>query len=92
MPLAGLTKSQVRELAVQCDVPPYLVDKVPTADLESLSPLLPDEASFGLSYTEIDAFLCGKEVSDEAFVIIWDHYRRGEHKRNLPASPLNTAF
>ena len=92
MPLAGLTKSQVRELAVQCDVPSYLVEKVPTADLESLSPLLPDEVSFGLSYTEIDAFLCGKAVSAEAFMIIWDHYRRGEHKRNLPASPLNTAF
>lgn len=92
MPLAGLTKSQVRELAVQCDVPSYLVEKVPTADLESLAPLLPDEESFGLSYTEIDAFLCGKAVSAEAFTIIWDHYRRGEHKRSLPASPLNTAF
>lgn len=88
MPLSGLTKTQVRELAVQCDIPSYLVHKVPTADLESLTPLLPDEASFGLSYTEIDAFLTGQEVSSEAFDIIVHHYQISAHKRQLPATPL----
>lgn len=92
MPLAGLTKNQVRELAVQCDIPTHLIEKTPTADLESLSPLLPDEAAFGLSYSEIDAFLTGQEVSSEAFEIILRHYSNGEHKRKLPASPLTVSF
>jgi len=33
-----------------------LVFKVPTADLESLSPLKPDEDAFGVSYDQIDDF------------------------------------
>lgn len=88
MPLAGLTKQQVRDLAMQLDVPSYLVHKVPTADLESLTPLRPDEVAFGLSYADIDAFLTGQPVSPEAFDIIVRHYRQGAHKRQLPASPL----
>lgn len=88
MPLAGLTKQQVRDLAMQLDVPSHLVHKVPTADLESLTPLRPDEVAFGLSYEDIDAFLTGQPVSPEAFDIIVRHYRQGAHKRQLPASPL----
>ena len=92
MPLAGLTKTQVRELAVQCDIPVHLVHKVPTADLASLEPLLPDETAFGVSYTEIAAFLTGQAVSSAAFEIILRHYQSGAHKRKLPASPLTASF
>lgn len=88
MPLAGLTKSQVRDLAVQCEIPSVLIEKIPTADLESLAPLRSDEEAFGVSYNDIDAFLTGKEVSAEAFAIILRHFQSGEHKRQLPASPL----
>lgn len=88
MPLAGLNKQQVRDLAIQLNVPTYLVEKVPTADLESLTPLQPDEQAFGISYSEIDAFLTGKSVSVDCFDIIVRHYRSSEHKRQLPASPL----
>ncbi|HHU93921.1 MAG TPA: ammonia-dependent NAD(+) synthetase [Alcaligenaceae bacterium] len=90
MPLAGLSKGQVKELAVQLEVPLHLIEKVPTADLESLTPLRPDEVAFGLSYKDIDAFLTGHEVTPEVFEIILRHYRSGEHKRQLPASPLTT--
>lgn len=92
MPLAGLTKTQVRALALQCDIPSYLIDKTPTADLETLTPLLSDEEAFGLDYIEIDTFLSGKDVSTEAFGVILRHYRNGEHKRLLPASPLTVRF
>lgn len=88
MPLAGLTKTQVRQLAEQLGLPSHLVNKVPTADLESLEPLQPDELALGVSYTEIDAFLTGQAVSTEAFETIVQHYRASAHKRQLPASPL----
>lgn len=87
MPLAGLTKGQVRALAQSYGAPTHLVDKIPTADLESERPLLPDEQAFGISYQEIDAFLTGQEVSAETFDIIMRHYRSSAHKRHLPAHP-----
>ena len=90
MPLAGLNKLQVRALATLLQVPSHLIDKVPTADLESLTPLRPDEVAFGISYQEIDDFLIGQPVSAHAFQVITQHFQRGEHKRRLPASPLNT--
>lgn len=90
MPLAGLTKAQVRALANECDVPDFLMNKVPTADLESLSPLRPDEVAFGISYADIDAFLSGKPVTESVFKVIVQHYNRSAHKRQLPASPLNS--
>lgn len=93
MPLAGLTKAQVRQLAEECDVPDKLVYKEPTADLESLTPLQPDEVAFGgVSYEEIDAFLTGKDVSVRVFELIMRHYATSAHKRLLPASPLTTPF
>ncbi|MEZ2741055.1 ammonia-dependent NAD(+) synthetase [Paenalcaligenes hominis] len=93
MPLAGLTKSQVRELATQCGVPDALTHKVPTADLESLTPLQPDEDAFGgVTYHDIDAFLTGQPVSVDAFESIIEHYTRSAHKRLLPASPLTFSF
>src|SRR5690606_21546914 len=59
-PLTGLNKRRVRALAQAMGAPDEQVNKVPTADLESLSPLKPDEVAMGVSYTEIDAFLEGR--------------------------------
>ncbi|MFD2882599.1 NAD(+) synthase [Pseudomonas lini] len=50
--------------------------KIPTADLEDLSPGKPDEASHGVTYAEIDAFLHGEPVREEAFKIICDTYKK----------------
>lgn len=90
MPLAGLNKQQVYALAKQLQVPAQLINKIPTADLESLTPLRPDEVAFGISYQEIDHFLIGQPVSAHAFQVIVQHFQKGKHKRCLPASPLNT--
>src|SRR3546814_462255 len=65
-PLTGLNKRRVRALAQAMGAPDTLVMKVPTADLESLTPLKPDEDAFGVTYAEIDDFLEGKDVSREA--------------------------
>ncbi|MGE6528376.1 ammonia-dependent NAD(+) synthetase [Pseudomonas sp. NPDC077382] len=86
-PLAGLVKHQVRELAAALGAPELLVKKVPTADLEELSPGKPDEDAHGVSYQHIDAFLQGRSVPDEAARIIIDTYDKSAHKRQLPKEP-----
>lgn len=86
-PLTGLSKRRVRALAQAMQAPDDLVFKVPTADLESLTPLKPDEDSFGVSYGEIDDFLEGKEVSLQAYEVIVRTYRNSAHKRALPVFP-----
>ncbi|MGV3742249.1 MAG: ammonia-dependent NAD(+) synthetase [Burkholderiaceae bacterium] len=87
-PLTGLNKRRVRAVAKEFGVTDTLVFKVPTADLETLAPLKPDEAAFGLSYEEIDDFLEGKQVSERAYDIIFKQYQATAHKRALPLDPF----
>ena len=86
-PLTGLSKRRVRAVAASFGAEESLVFKVPTADLESLAPLKPDEAAFGVSYDEIDDFLEGREISDAAAGTILRQYRATAHKRALPVEP-----
>jgi NAD+ synthase len=86
-PLTGLNKRRVRALAKAFGAHESLVYKVPTADLESLAPLKPDEAAFGVTYDEIDDFLEGKHISDKSYDIILKQYRITAHKRALPVEP-----
>ena len=86
-PLSGLVKNQVRAIARFFGAPEHLVEKVPTADLEDLAPGKPDEASHGVTYSEIDAFLHGEPVSEEAFNIICKTYEKTQHKREMPFAP-----
>ncbi|MFE7595316.1 NAD(+) synthase, partial [Kitasatospora sp. NPDC057512] len=87
MPLSGLTKRQVRAIAEALGAPAELVKKTPTADLENLAPGRPDEDALGVSYDALDDFLEGRPVSEEVFRTVLGHYRRTEHKRNLPVVP-----
>lgn len=86
-PLAGLTKSRVRDMGRHLGAPHHLVEKVPTADLEELRPALPDEEAYGVTYAEIDAYLVGDDVSDRAREVIETAYRLTAHKRRLPPGP-----
>jgi len=86
-PLSGLVKNQVRPIARYFGAPESLGEKVPTADLEDLEPGKPDEASHGVTYAEIDAFLHGEPVSEEAFNIIRSTYEKTHHKREMPFAP-----
>jgi len=88
MPLTGLNKRRVRALAQAMGAPQEQVHKVPTADLESLQPLKPDEIAMGVSYEHIDDFLEGKLVPDAAYEVIFATFRRTAHKRALPAFPV----
>ncbi|SES72323.1 ammonia-dependent NAD(+) synthetase [Thalassotalea agarivorans] len=81
IPLFGLSKRQVRQLAMHLGAPERLVTKAPTADLEDLEPGKKDEDALGLSYDQLDDFLEGKGVSAEVEKVIVDTYRKTQHKR-----------
>jgi NAD+ synthase len=86
-PLTGLTKRRVRMLAAAMEAPDRLVHKMPTADLETLRPLHPDEAALGCSYDAIDDFLELKLVEERAAALIIATYHRTAHKRAGPKVP-----
>jgi NAD+ synthase len=87
VPLAGLNKRRVRALAASMGAPKNLVYKVPTADLESDSPLRADEDAFGVTYDQIDDFLEGKDIDSLARERILETYKASAHKRTLAAAP-----
>ncbi|MFI7098184.1 ammonia-dependent NAD(+) synthetase [Streptomyces sp. NPDC050161] len=87
VPLTGLTKRRVRAVAAALGAPAELVEKVPTADLETLDPGKPDEDALGVSYDQIDDFLVGLPVPEAAFETIVRRYRLTDHKRALPIAP-----
>lgn len=87
LPLSGLNKRRVRALAQHLGAPSRLVDKVPTADLETNLPLRPDEDVYGVTYDEIDDFLEGKEIDLGSYQRIVQAFRATAHKRALPVVP-----
>jgi NAD+ synthase len=89
LPLTGLNKRRVRALAGALGAPDALTHKVPTADLEMLRPLRPDEDAYGIPYDDIDDFLEGKPVSDEAYKTVLRFYEATRHKRALPFTPFD---
>ncbi|QUJ70402.1 ammonia-dependent NAD(+) synthetase (plasmid) [Photobacterium sp. GJ3] len=87
-PLFGLSKRQVRQLADYLGAPESLVHKVPTADLECLTPQKTDEEALQLTYDEIDDFLEGKPVSDHVTEKLIGIYQATQHKRR----PIPTIY
>ncbi|MDO4241481.1 MAG: ammonia-dependent NAD(+) synthetase [Microbacteriaceae bacterium] len=86
LPLAGLTKGQGATILQLLGAPDRLWQKAPTADLLDGEPGQTDEASLGVSYAEIDAYLLGKEVSESARGNLERRFLASAHKRNLPAT------
>ena len=88
LPLAGLSKRRVRALGLALGAPVELVMKVPTADLESLAPLKPDEQAFGVSYDTIDDYLEGLPIgaADERRILA--QYTATAHKRAAARRPV----
>lgn len=91
LPLSGLNKRRVRALAAQLGAPADLVAKVPTADLENLVPLRPDEDAYGVTYDQIDDFLEGRMIDEPARVRILHIHASSAHKRALPVAPREVA-
>lgn len=86
-PLTGLNKRQIQAIGCFLNAPHTLVEKCPTADLESLYPLRPDEEAFGVTYEKIDDFLEGKIVPESVYKLILRTFVLTEHKRSLPVTP-----
>lgn len=85
-PLWRLDKRQGRQMLAELGAPEHLYAKVPTADLEEERPALPDEVALGVSYAEIDDYLEGRPVSDQAAQVIENWYQKTAHKRHLPVT------
>ena len=66
--------------------PKHLYEKAPTADLEEDRPDLPDEVALGVTYKDVDDYLEGKDVREEAAEQIEKLWKKSEHKRHLPVT------
>ncbi len=87
LPLGGLYKTQVWELARELGVPQEVIDRLPTA---GLWPGQTDEGEMGITYRELDRILAAMEAGDlsgldpaavEKVRRMIDH---SEHKRRMP--------
>lgn len=84
VPLVQLRKEQVFALGRLLNVPQAVLDKAPSAGLWQGQT---DEDEMGVSYAEIDAFLRGETVSEQAQRQIDFWHNRSHHKRMLAPSP-----
>ena len=84
LPLFRLNKRQGKALLAYLSADAAIYEKVPTADLEDGKPGLADEVALGVTYDEIDDYLEGKKVSDQAQSVIENWWLKTQHKRHLP--------
>ena len=84
LPIFRLNKRQGKQILAYLGAEEAIYQKVPTADLEDGKPLLADEAALGVTYDEIDDYLEGKVVSEQAKATIEAWWNKTEHKRHLP--------
>lgn len=89
-PLHRLDKRQGRQILEYLDAPKHLYEKIPTADLEEDRPALPDEVALGVTYTNIDDYLEGREVPEDVAEKIENWYAKTEHKRQGPVTVFDT--
>ncbi len=95
LPIAGLYKARVRQMAKHVGVPEDIIKKPPSAGLWKGQT---DEGEMGISYETLDKILYGvydlglsygeiqKEtgVDEATFTSIMERVRDNEHKRNMP--------
>jgi NAD+ synthase len=83
-PIFRLNKRQGKQLLKELGCPEHLYTKKPTADLEDERPQIPDEVALGVTYDNIDDYLEGKEIDEDAAKKIESFYLKSQHKRHLP--------
>lgn len=84
LPLAGLVKSEVRELARHLGIPERIITKPPTAGLWAGQT---DEGEMGLTYADLDRYLLTGEAEPAVRDCIVRMHEASEHKRRMPAQP-----
>ena len=91
-PLFRLDKRQGKQMLQELNCPEHLYLKAPTADLEEEQPALPDETALGVRYQDVDDYLEGREVSEEAAERIEDLWRKSENKIRLPVTVFDDFY
>jgi NAD+ synthase len=81
LPIGGLVKSEVRDLAAALGVPRAIVERTPSA---GLWPGQTDEGEIGLTYAVLDAYLLTGAAPPEARARIERLHAASEHKRRIP--------
>ena len=80
-PIADLCATEVFDFLRYLGAPDHVVTKAPSAGLFEGQT---DEKEMGVTYAEIDAYLRGEPVSDEAKAIIERYHKSSLHKMVLP--------
>jgi len=95
LPISGLYKDEVRDLARSLGVPDRILEKAPTA---GLWPGQTDEEELGITYHDADAILrsleegrgsedLAAEFGEDKLAVILRRIEGGRHKRQLPPTP-----
>lgn len=87
LPLFGLDKGQNRRMLRALGGPELLWSKEPTADLLDGLPGRPDEVELGITYESLDAYLEGRDVTEEVAEKIEAAWCRTRHKRTTAVTP-----
>lgn len=85
LPLGGLVKHEVWELARHLDIPSEIIEKPPSAGLWEGQT---DEGEMGITYDELDRYLAGGAVSEEVKRRVEAMASRSAHKRGTPPIPV----
>lgn len=84
MPIAGLVKRQVRELAAYLGVPKVIIDKAPSAGLWLGQT---DEQEMGMTYEQLDDYILTGNADPSVRQTVERLESRSEHKRRSPPKP-----
>jgi NAD+ synthase len=84
-PIGSITKKHVYEISKYLGVPETIINRTPTAGLYEGQT---DEKELMVTYSEIDNFLLGKQVTQKAEKQINFLHNISAHKRNLINLPL----
>lgn len=84
VPIANLTKGDVRKWAKHVGVPTEIIEKPPSAGLWEGQT---DEQEMGTTYDMVDRYLDKKEIPQKDREIIERLHKRSHHKRHMPPKP-----
>ncbi len=84
MPLAGLTKGQVTEMASKLGIPREIFKKTPSG---GLWPGQTDEGEMGVTYKQLDNFILTGQGEEKVRETVERMNKKSEHKRKLPPVP-----
>jgi len=84
LPIGGLLKTEVIELARNLSIPKPIIEKPPSAGLWEGQT---DEEEMGITYEQLDAFLSVGKGDPDIINIIQSMIKKSEHKRRTPPRP-----